>query len=90
LYASLVGFANPKDIVVSTTARYEGYRDVVNTCIGRPRAKAKSFMNVRPEIAEILQLWVRKAEHDTEAARRIIAVEEDCRSTRFFSTASRC
>jgi HEPN domain-containing protein len=35
-------------------------------------------MNVRPEVAEVLRLWVRKAEHDLEAAQRIIAVEADC------------
>ncbi len=31
LYASLAGFPRPKDIVVSTTARFERYRNVVNT-----------------------------------------------------------
>ena len=31
LYASLVGFPRPKDIVVSTTFRFERYRNVVNT-----------------------------------------------------------
>jgi uncharacterized protein len=31
LYASLIGTAVPKDIVVSTTARFERYRDVANT-----------------------------------------------------------
>lgn len=31
LYASLAGVAGPKDIVVSTTARFERYKDVVNT-----------------------------------------------------------
>jgi HEPN domain-containing protein len=35
-------------------------------------------MNVRPEVLEILTQWVRKAEHDLEAARRIMAVEEGC------------
>ena len=35
-------------------------------------------MNVLPEIVEILRQWVRKAEHDLEAANRIVAVEEDC------------
>jgi HEPN domain-containing protein len=35
-------------------------------------------MNVRPEVAEVLRLWVRKAEHDLEAAQRIIAVQADC------------
>jgi HEPN domain-containing protein len=35
-------------------------------------------MNVAPETLEVLQLWVRKAEHDLEAARRIIATEEGC------------
>jgi len=31
LYASLVDFPNPMDIVVSTSARFERYRNVVNT-----------------------------------------------------------
>lgn len=31
LYAALIGCALPKDIVVSTTARFERYRNVVNT-----------------------------------------------------------
>jgi uncharacterized protein len=31
LYASLAGIAGPKDIVVSTTARFERYKNVVNT-----------------------------------------------------------
>jgi len=31
LYASLAGFARPMDIVVSTTSRFERYRNVVNT-----------------------------------------------------------
>ena len=35
-------------------------------------------MNARPEVAEILRQWVRKAEHDLEAARRIISIEEGC------------
>ncbi len=35
-------------------------------------------MNVPPEILEILRQWVRKAEHDVEAAKRIMAVEEGC------------
>jgi HEPN domain-containing protein len=35
-------------------------------------------MNVRPEVAEVLRQWVRKAEHDLEAAHRIMAVEENC------------
>ncbi|MFN0104259.1 MAG: HEPN domain-containing protein [Bryobacteraceae bacterium] len=35
-------------------------------------------MNVRPEVVEILRQWVRKAEHDLEAARRIVAIEEGC------------
>jgi HEPN domain-containing protein len=30
------------------------------------------------EVLEILRQWVRKAEHDLEAARRIMAVEEGC------------
>src|ERR1700679_3201046 len=30
-YASLVDFASPMDIVVSTSARFERYRNVVNT-----------------------------------------------------------
>jgi HEPN domain-containing protein len=35
-------------------------------------------MTVPPEVLEILTQWVRKAEHDLEAARRIMAVEEGC------------
>jgi HEPN domain-containing protein len=35
-------------------------------------------MNEPPELIEILQQWIRKAEHDLEAAKRIIAVEEGC------------
>jgi HEPN domain-containing protein len=35
-------------------------------------------MNVPPEVVEVLRQWVRKAEHDLEAARRIIAIEEGC------------
>ena len=35
-------------------------------------------MNVRPEVLEILRQWVRKAEHDLEAVRRIMAVDEGC------------
>jgi HEPN domain-containing protein len=35
-------------------------------------------MNARPEVVEILRQWVRKAEHDLEAANRIMAVEEGC------------
>ena len=31
LYASLLDFPRPTDIVVSTTSRFERYRDVVNT-----------------------------------------------------------
>jgi HEPN domain-containing protein len=35
-------------------------------------------MNVPPEVVEILRQWVRKAEHDLEAASRIMAIEEGC------------
>jgi HEPN domain-containing protein len=35
-------------------------------------------MSVRPEVLEILRQWVRKAEHDLEATRRILAIEEGC------------
>ena len=31
LYTALLGFGLPKDIVVSTTARFERYKNVVNT-----------------------------------------------------------
>jgi HEPN domain-containing protein len=34
-------------------------------------------MSVPPEV-EVIQQWIRKAEHDPEAARRIFAVEEGC------------
>ena len=35
-------------------------------------------MSVPPETLEVLRVWVRKAEHDLEAARRIVATEEGC------------
>lgn len=35
-------------------------------------------MSVQPEVLEVLRQWVRKAEHDLEAARRIMAVDEGC------------
>jgi HEPN domain-containing protein len=35
-------------------------------------------MSVPPETIEILRQWVEKAEHDLEAARRIMIVEEGC------------
>jgi HEPN domain-containing protein len=35
-------------------------------------------MNVPPEVVEVLRQWVRKAEHDVEAASRIMAIEEGC------------
>ena len=35
-------------------------------------------MNVPPEVVEVLRQWVRKAEHDLEAASRIMAVEVGC------------
>jgi HEPN domain-containing protein len=35
-------------------------------------------MNERPEVIEILRQWVRKAEHDLEAANRIMATVEGC------------
>ncbi|MGI8992431.1 MAG: HEPN domain-containing protein [Bryobacteraceae bacterium] len=35
-------------------------------------------MNVSPETLEVLRVWVRKAEHDLEAARRIMATEDGC------------
>ena len=35
-------------------------------------------MNVAPETLEVLRAWVRKAEHDLEAARRIMAAEDGC------------
>jgi HEPN domain-containing protein len=35
-------------------------------------------MNVPPEVVEVLRQWVRKAEHDLEAVRRIMAVDEGC------------
>jgi HEPN domain-containing protein len=33
-------------------------------------------MNVPPEVVEVLRQWVRKAEHDLEAASRIMAIDE--------------
>lgn len=35
-------------------------------------------MNDPPEVLEVLRQWVRKAEHDLEAVRRIMAVDEGC------------
>src|ERR1035438_1923958 len=35
-------------------------------------------MNVPPEVDEVLRQWVRKAEHDLEAAARIMAIKEGC------------
>ena len=35
-------------------------------------------MSAPPEVVEILRQWVRKAEHDLEAASRIMAAEEGC------------
>jgi HEPN domain-containing protein len=35
-------------------------------------------MNVLTEVIEMLNQWVRKAEHDLEAASRILAIEEGC------------
>jgi HEPN domain-containing protein len=35
-------------------------------------------MSVPPEVVEVLRQWVRKAEHDLEAASRIMAIEEGC------------
>lgn len=35
-------------------------------------------MNVAPETLEVIRVWVRKAEHDLEAARRIMATEDGC------------
>jgi HEPN domain-containing protein len=35
-------------------------------------------MNAPPEVVEVLRQWVRKAENDLEAVRRIMVVEEGC------------
>ena len=35
-------------------------------------------MSVPAEVLEVLRQWVRKAEHDLEAASRIMAIEEGC------------
>ena len=35
-------------------------------------------MSVPPEVTEVLRQWVRKAEHDLEAARLILAAETHC------------
>jgi HEPN domain-containing protein len=35
-------------------------------------------MNAPPEVVEVLRQWVRKAEHDLEAAARIMAIEKGC------------
>ena len=37
-------------------------------------------MNVPPEVLEVLQNWVRKAENDLEAARHAFAVAEKVRA----------
>jgi uncharacterized protein len=46
LYASLLDFPRPKDIVVSTTSRFERYRDVVNT-VYRPAAREGKILYER-------------------------------------------
>ena len=46
-----------------------------NTKKGRDFRAAQS---VRPEVTEVLRRWVRKAEHDLEAARLILAGESHC------------
>ncbi len=48
LYASLAGFAGPMDIVVSTTSRFERYRNVVNTVYwpASREGKADSLPNI--------------------------------------------
>jgi len=35
-------------------------------------------MSVPPEVMEVIRRWVKKAEHDVEAARRIMGRLEDC------------
>ncbi len=35
-------------------------------------------MNVPPNLADALRQWIRKAEHDLEAANRIMVIEQDC------------
>jgi len=35
-------------------------------------------MPAPPELVEVLRQWIRKADHDLEAARRIMAVDEGC------------
>jgi HEPN domain-containing protein len=35
-------------------------------------------MSVPPEVADVIRRWVRKAEHDLEAAKRILGREEAC------------
>jgi HEPN domain-containing protein len=35
-------------------------------------------MSVPPEVLEVVRRWIDKAEHDLEAATRILAVEEGC------------
>lgn len=35
-------------------------------------------MSAQPEVIEIIRLWVRRAEHDMEAAKWIMEIEENC------------
>jgi hypothetical protein len=35
-------------------------------------------MSVPPEVMEVIRRWLKKAEHDVEAARRIMGRLEDC------------
>jgi len=46
-------------------------------------------MNVPPEVVEVLRQWVRKAEHDLDAAGRIMASRKAARSIRFVFIASK-
>ncbi len=49
LYAAVAGAAMPKDIVVSSTSRFERSRNVANT-VYWPAARAESSMSVPPEV----------------------------------------
>jgi hypothetical protein len=40
-----------------------------------PQSLRRFFVNVRPEVVEVLRQWGLKAEHDLEAANRIMAIE---------------
>jgi hypothetical protein len=46
-------------------------------------------MSVPPEVVEVVRQWLRKAEHDLVAVRRIMAIEEGAHMTPHAFTANR-